>query len=90
MPIGTKPTAQTLILPLGIDIPRAHKHSSLLVVGEFILTRAYLFVDPSISYFGRGFAIADASVLGFFVEGAGGYDYSFFGVLGRGVVGSVC
>mmetsp|Transcript_8354 Transcript_8354/g.14727 ORF Transcript_8354/g.14727 Transcript_8354/m.14727 type:complete len:242 (-) Transcript_8354:401-1126(-) len=74
MPIGTQPTRQTLILPLGIHVPRTHKHPALFVLREFILTRADLFVDPRITDFGGGLAVADASVFGFFVGGAVGDD----------------
>lgn len=85
MPIGTQPTRQTLILPLGIDVPRPDEDSTLFVLGEFILTRAYLFVDPCIADFCGGLAVADASVFGFFVGGAVGDDYAGVVVVG-GVV----
>mmetsp|Transcript_14903 Transcript_14903/g.31599 ORF Transcript_14903/g.31599 Transcript_14903/m.31599 type:complete len:498 (+) Transcript_14903:1035-2528(+) len=74
VPIGAKPTGQTLFLPLGVDVPRSNEQMALFVLREFILTRTDLFVDPCIADFRRGLAVADASVLGFFVGGAVGDD----------------
>mmetsp|Transcript_32037 Transcript_32037/g.61349 ORF Transcript_32037/g.61349 Transcript_32037/m.61349 type:complete len:323 (+) Transcript_32037:2264-3232(+) len=82
VPIGAQPARQALVLAFRVDVPRADEHPALLVLGEFVLTRTDLFVDPGIAYFGGGLAVADASVFGFFVGGAVGNDHPSGGIVG--------
>ena len=67
---ATSKSSGTLLLALGVDVPRADEDPALLVLGELVLAGAYLLVNPRVSDLGRCLPVAYAPVLGLHVGGA--------------------